>query len=311
MADSQIPILHSRNAGVWPSVDPTAGWQRLLAVTRSVALQFALETNGWALHLVATIGFLEVRMRSLVKTVLAVMWVGIAFSISGNVQAAEGKVKVLIVTGFDVASHKWEESSRAVHAILQESGRFDVTVSTDKEVFASSELKDYDVVILSYGFWKEAEPGEQAKSGLLDYVRNGGGVVALHFACSSFQDWQEYAVLLGRVWKQGVGGHGPYGEFEVNIKDPKHPITKGLQDFTTEDELYSKLTGDEEIEVLASAYSEWSGKVEPIVFVKRYGEGRVVQNVLGHSMASKQNAAYQRLLINGVEWAATGNVTAK
>ncbi len=192
---------------------------------------------------------------------------------------------------------------------MEESGRFDVTVSTDKEIFASPALKEYDVVILSYGFWKEAEPGEQAKAGLVDYVKNGGNVVALHFACSSFQDWSEYAVLLGRVWKQGVGGHGPYGEFEVNIKNPTHPITKGLKDFTTEDELYSKLTGDAEIEVLASAYSDWSGKVEPIVFVKQYGNGRVVQNVLGHSMESKQNASYKRLLINGVEWAATGKVT--
>jgi hypothetical protein len=248
-------------------------------------------------------------MRPLVKIIFASSLLVIAFSITGNAHAEDKKARTLIVTGFDVGAHNWEASSRTVHAILEESGRFDVTVSTDKEVFASPGLKDYDVVILSFGFWTEAEPGERAKSGLLDYVKSGGNVVALHFACSSFQDWNEYAVLLGRVWKKGVGGHGPYGEFEVNIKDPKHPITKGLKDFKTEDELYAKLTGDAEIEVLASAYSNWSEKVEPIVFVKQYGNGRVVQNVLGHSMDSKQNASYQRLLINGVEWAATGKVT--
>jgi type 1 glutamine amidotransferase len=162
---------------------------------------------------------------------------------------------------------------------------------------------------LSYGFWKEAEPSEKAKAGLLDYVKNGGNIVALHFACSAFQDWKDYGALLGRVWKKGVGGHGPYGEFEVNIQDSKHPITKGLKDFKTEDELYAKLTGDEEIEVLASAHSAWSGNVEPMVFVKRYGKGRVVQNVLGHALDSKQNPSYQKLLVRGVEWAATGEVT--
>ena len=216
---------------------------------------------------------------------------------------------MLLVTGFDVGSHKWQESTRLVQSVLQETGRFDPTISEDKEVFASPSLTDYEVVVLSYGFWNEADPSEKAKAGLLNYVKNGGNVVALHFASSSFQGWDEYAVLLGRVWKNGVGGHGPYGEFTVNIKSKEHPITKGLSDFKTEDELYAKLTGDAEIEVLATAHSDWSGKVEPLVFVKKYGKGRVVQNVLGHGIDSKQNPSYQKLLCRGVEWAATGKVT--
>lgn len=228
--------------------------------------------------------------------------------IAGNVHAASEKVKVLIVTGFDVPSHNWEESTKMVRGILEDCGRFDVTVSTDKEVFASPKLSGYGVVVLNYGFWNEPEPSEEAKSGLLNYVKEGGNVVALHFACSAFQDWDEYAVMLGRVWKKGVGGHGPYGDFLVNIKAEDHPITEGMDDFQTQDELYAKLTGDAEIQVLASAYSDWSKQVEPIVFAKRYGKGRVVQNVLGHNAESKQNPSYQKLLCRAVEWAATGKV---
>lgn len=227
---------------------------------------------------------------------------------SAIAHAATEKASVLIVTGFDVDSHQWQESTRLVQTILEKTGRFDVMISKDKEVFASPSLGEYDVVVLSYGFWKEPDPSEKAQQGLLDYVKNGGNVVALHFACSSFQDWEEYGVLLGRVWKKGVGGHGPYGEFTVNIKNADHPITKGLKDFKTEDELYAKLSGDAKIEVLASAYSEWSNNVEPIVFVKSYGKGRVVHNVLGHGLDAKQNPSYQKLLCRGVEWAATGEV---
>jgi type 1 glutamine amidotransferase len=233
------------------------------------------------------------------------------FSCVNHAQSAEeqGKAKILVVTGFDVGSHKWQESTRMVESILNETGKFDVTVSTDKEVFAKLKGGDYHAVVLSYGFWKEADPSDEAKTGLLEYVKGGGNVVALHFACSSFQDWDEYAVLLGRVWKKGVGGHGPYGEFTVNIKSSDHPITKGMKDFKTEDELYAKLTGDEPIEVLASAFSDWSGKVEPMVFVKNYGKGRVVHNVLGHGLDAKKNESYQQLLTRGVEWAATGKVS--
>lgn len=230
---------------------------------------------------------------------------------SAETANADKKIKALIVTGFDVGSHKWQESTELIRGILEKSGRFEPTVSKDKEVFGSPKLVEYDVVVLSYGFWKEADPSQKAKIGLINYVKNGGNVVALHFACSSFQEWDEYAELIGRVWKKGIGGHGPYGEFTVKIKDGKHPITQGLKDFKTADELYAKLSGEAKIEVLATAYSEWSKKIEPIVFVKSYGKGRVVHNVLGHGLPSKKNPSYQALLRRGVEWAATGKVTLK
>ena len=228
--------------------------------------------------------------------------------VSAATHAAE-KINVLIVTGFDVGSHVWEESAKLNQAILNESGKFKVDISKDKEVFASDDLDDYDVLVLNFGFWKEADPSDEAKAGLLNYAKDGGNVVALHFACSSFQDWKEYGELLGRTWVKGTGGHGPYGEFTVNIKAADHPVTKGLKDFSTEDELYAKLSGDAEIEVLATADSEWSGKTEPIVFAKKYGKGRVLQNVLGHGIDSKRNEHYQELLVRCVEWAATGEVT--
>lgn len=246
-------------------------------------------------------------MRLANRMVLLTSVLMLAFAVRFS-EGAE-KVKVLIVTGFDVGSHKWEESAKMNQAILQESDRFDVSISTDREIFASPKLKDYDVLVLNFGYWTEPDPGEAGKAGLLNYVRNGGNVVALHFACSSFQTWKEYGDMLGRVWVKGVGGHGPYGEFAVKIKDADHPVTKGLKDFKTEDELYAKLSGDAEIQVLATADSQWSGKTEPIVFVKSYGKGRVLQNVLGHGMDAKQNPAYKQLLRRSVEWAATGKVT--
>lgn len=220
------------------------------------------------------------------------------------------KIDVLIVTGFDAGAHKWRETTPQLRSALEETGRFDVKVSEDPGIFeSSSALADYDVLVLNYGFWREPEPNERGKENLLEYVREGGGLVSLHFACSSFQDWDEYANLLGRVWKKGVGGHGPRGKFEVEIKAPDHPITRGLESFEVDDELYAKLSGDAEIEVLASAYSDWSGKVEPIVFVKKYGKGRVAHDVLGHDKRARAHPTSRKIVQRSVEWAATGKVT--
>ena len=217
-----------------------------------------------------------------------VLIVSLFVIISGRPADGAEKVKVLFVSGFDHPVHTWEESTKLNQAILQKSNRFDVSVSQDKEVFASPKLSDYDVLVLNFGFWKEADPSDKAKAGLLEYVKGGGNVVALHFACGSFQDWKEYRDMLGRVWVKGTGGHGPFGEFTVKIKDAKHPVTNGLKDFKIEDELYAKLSGEAKIEVLATADSDWSGKTEPIVFTKSYGKGRVLQNVLGHGVEAKQ-----------------------
>jgi type 1 glutamine amidotransferase len=238
---------------------------------------------------------------------LALTAQGLFFS---SAQAAEAeKIKVLIVTGFDVPSHPWRETTPQAREVLESSGRFDVKVSEDIGIFESSSLEKYDVVVLNYGFWNEPEPSAEGKAGLLDYVKQGGGLVPLHFSCSSFQDWDEYASLLGRVWVKGVGGHGPRSTFTVNITDKDHPITEGMSDFQMDDELYAKLSGEADIQVLATADSDWSGKTEPMVFVKKYGEGRVVHNVLGHDVKARDNEAFAKLLRRGVEWAATGQVT--
>ena len=119
-------------------------------------------------------------MRTSFKPSRLLLLVVFAIAVAGNVSAAE-KIKVLIVTGFDVGSHKWQESTKLVQGILNETGRFDIEVSEDKEVFASPTLGDYEAVVLSYGFWKESDPTDEAKAGLLSYAKNGGNVMSFWF----------------------------------------------------------------------------------------------------------------------------------
>ena len=88
----------------------------------------------------------------------------------------------------------------------------------------------------------------------------------------------------------------------------RHPIIKGITDFKIFDELYAKLQGDEEIDVLVTADSDWSEQTESMVFTSTYGEGRCVHNALGHDRKAIMDPVNKKLIARGVEWAATGSV---
>ena len=234
----------------------------------------------------------------------------LAWAIPASAAEEAEPIRVLIVTGHDVKSHPWRETTPFIRKVLEDTGRFDTKVSEDTSIFESSTMPErYDVLLLNYGFWDVPEISNEAKDGLLSFVRNGGGLVAIHFACSSYQDWKEYRDLLGRVWVKGVAGHGPRSVFNVKVVDHQHPITQGMSDFKADDELYAKLSGDAEIHVLGVADSDWSGKTEPLLFVKKYGNGNVFHDLLGHDVKARDYPAYQQLLIRGTEWAASGKVS--
>ena len=220
------------------------------------------------------------------------------------------KIQVLIVTGDDVMpAHNWKEVAPATAEVLVNSGRFDVRTSEDPMILDSAAaLKPYDVILLA--FFNKSLPtiSDQAKQNLLDFVKDGKGLVVQHLASASFKEWPEFAKLCGRHWVMKTSGHGPRSVFEVRVTGKDHPITKGIESFKTDDELYAKLQGDTPIEVLAEADSNWSKKTEPLVFVLKYGEGRVFHHAFGHDRAAIMNPSVQKIIARGTEWAATGTV---
>lgn len=230
------------------------------------------------------------------------------------VQAAEDEssIKALIVTGDDVAPyHDWRENTEASREVLEQSGRFaEVRVCEDPLILESAKaLGRYDVIILIMYNSKLPTLTDQAKENLLDFVKSGKGFVTTHLSSASFKEWDEFGKLVGRKWVMGTSGHGPRGVFQANVVKKDHPITKGLKDFKIFDELYAKLQGDEPIEVLVSADSDWSKKTEPLAFVLNYGKGRVLHDAFGHDRKAIMNPTHQILFARGCEWAATGKVS--
>ena len=218
--------------------------------------------------------------------------------------STSAQVKVLVLTGNEYPGHKWRETAPLLGRFLAADARLGTVVNDDPKFLASPRLHDYDAIVLNYMNWKSPDPGEEARNNFAQFIRNGKGLVLVHFACGAFQGWPEFQKIAGRVWDPKLRGHDPHGTFTVEIVDPEHPITKGLKSFTTVDELYTCLAGDKDIHVLARATSKVDRKDYPMAFVNHYGKGRVFHCVLGHDVKALSGAGVQGLFRRGTAWAA-------
>lgn len=212
--------------------------------------------------------------------------------------------RVLIVTGQDYPGHKWQVTAPALAEVLGEDPRLEVRVVERPAFLAEPELHEYDAVVLHFMDWEQPDPGPAARANLKGFVETGKGLVIVHFACGAFQAWPEFRNLAGHVWDPNLRGHDPFGRFHVEITAVDHPVTQGLTAFETVDEMYTCLTGDRPIEILATARSSVDGKDYPMAFVFSYGQGRVFHSPLGHDANAIRNPAVGELFRRGCTWAA-------
>ena len=216
------------------------------------------------------------------------------------------KSAILLITGIDYPGHVWRQTAPALRAQLEQDPRLTVTVVEDPRFLDSPSLTNYAAVVLHFQNWETPGPGATARENLRRHVANGGGLVSVHFACGAwYGEWPEFQNIVGRVW-HGPNGpqHDPRGPFMVRIVDKDHPVTRGLTDFETDDELYTCLTGDAPIHVLADANSKVDKKDHPMAFVREHGKGRVFLTTLGHDVKAFSNSSVPQLIRQGCAWAA-------
>ena len=213
--------------------------------------------------------------------------------------------RVLILTGDDFPGHLWRETGPEYARLLRTDPRLEVTISESPSLLGSSVLATYDAVFLDFKNYNNRLPtAEPLWRNFEQYIQNGGGLVIAHFGCGALQEWNGYVKVSGRIWDPQKRGHDPYGEFVVRILQTGHPVTKGIPDFTTTDELYTCFAGDTKIDVLAEATSKVDRTSQPMAFVHTPGKGRVFNSPLGHNLGSLKARGVRDLYLKGTLWAA-------
>lgn len=256
----------------------------------------------------------------------------------------KNQIDVLYITGHTDKYHSWEIMSAYQVALLREVGIFRVDVVTLPQQVTHEKLSfnAYDVVVFNMN---EVTWPERLKKQFERYIRKGGGLVVVHEADNAFPEWSAFNRMIALAgwgdrgeeagpfyyWEAGkmvsdskstgsAGKHGKRVPYTVNVRNPQHPIVRGMptQWLHVEDELYGNLRGPaEQVEVIATAFSEaesgGTGKEEPVLFTVGYGRGRIFHCVLGHTKRgfdkALKNVGYQLVFQRGTQWAATGDVT--
>jgi type 1 glutamine amidotransferase len=226
----------------------------------------------------------------------------------------EEPIRALIVTGHNHPAHDWRKVTAALIAVLEQDPRLVVHVTEQPEDLATTRIADYGLLVMNYCNWDRGGLSDAAKQNFVNYLQRGGGLVLIHFANGAFtdtlpnksSDWPEYRTrIVRRIWVHGQdqSGHDAYGPFNVRLTDAgkSHPITSGLADFDTTDELYFRQQGDLPITPLATARSKVTNQDEPMAWAYEYGAGRVFQTVLGHSDESIRKAG--ALIRRSAVWA--------
>ena len=102
-----------------------------------------------------------------------------------------------------------------------------------------------------------------------------------------------YLSMLGSAFLT----HPPVRSFGVQILDATHAVTRGIENFDIEDELYEIVGDMSQLHVLVKGEQE-----RPLAYVKQHGQGTVVYIALGHGAPALANPNLQRIYVQAAHW---------
>jgi hypothetical protein len=149
-------------------------------------------------------------------------------------------------------------------------------------------------------FWMKPEQGKAVRQ----FVDSGGSALFLHNVTHVGLTNPDFRDVLGASYL----GHPPIRTFKVKVKNPNHPITKGVNDFVVTDEQHY-MTYDkdpkyvllETVNVDGLPYKDL-GATAPGGWAYDYGKGRVCYFSPGHMVSVLWNPEYVKLQHNAVRW---------
>ena len=237
-----------------------------------------------------------------------------AFFISASTADAQpSRGAILIYSGTTGYRHDSIPAGiNAVTAIAKRRG-LDVVATENPDVFSANSLKRFRAIILLSCTTDPKNPSSEwlvgdRRTALQQFVRQGGGIVAIHAAADSHYSWPWYGRLIGGHFARHPAGT-PQGI--VHVVDPSHPAVAGLaRTERRKDEWYYFDDYDPTSRLLVvldpSSIREKDVNPNPMSWVRTVDGGRVFYTAMGHTKESYSDPWFLRHVADGLDWVLRG-----
>ena len=211
------------------------------------------------------------------------------------------KSALLVWGGWE--GHEPEKGAKLFAPFLESQG-YQTTLSDTLEIYTdAATMQSLDLIV---PIWTMGTITNEQEKGLLSAVKAGTGLAGWHGCMAdSFRQNPEYQFMVGGQW---VAHPGNIYDYTVNISRPDDPIVAGLSTFRMHSEQYY-MHVDPMVEVLATTtftgeHASWiDGCVMPVVWKKRWGQGRVFYSSLGHVRSDFDVPEALTIMQRGMLWA--------
>jgi uncharacterized protein len=208
---------------------------------------------------------------------------------------------LIVWGGWD--GHEPERCAGIIAGMLADEG-FAVEIESTTEAFADPGIRALSLIVPIVTM---STIEKEELDNLRAAIAGGVGLGGYHGGMGdAFRGEPAYQFMCGGQW---VAHPGNIIDYSVRVTRPNDPIMAGIDDFDYRSEQYY-MHVDPSNEVLATTtftgrHCPWiEGVVMPVVWKRRYGEGRVFYSSLGHVAAEFAVPQMATILRRGLVWAA-------
>ena len=250
-------------------------------------------------------------------------FLAVSFSLISQNKTEEMRSKTMKILNFYGDNGFVHPSKEAGLKLIENLGiknKWEVVSTAETSIFNVKDITSFDIIIFNNNCGNKGRIlSEENQLALQQFVRNGGGFVAIHCAGAIWNEGGEF-----QKWYEGLIGtklvdHPKVQSAKLIVEDSSNKITKHLdKEWTITDEWHRfSFNPRNNVKVLLSvdenSYKgvQKMGGDHPFTWCQNYDGGRSFFTSLGHTKEIYADLNFQKLIEEGIKWAAdTSNNTA-